>query len=149
MKIKFNWGTGIVIAFVIMVSAMLYLVSIALRQDNDLVESDYYQKSINYQQHIDKAKNTELLAEKIMIDYSSGSLKLNYPKLADFKEYSGKILFYSPVEAKRDLSINIEADSSYAQIVDLSKIQAGRYMIKIDWQISAKAFYKEEELIIE
>ena len=55
MKIKFNWGTGIVIAMIVMVSGMIFLVSIALRQDYDLVEDDYYQKSVDYQRHIDEA----------------------------------------------------------------------------------------------
>jgi len=52
MKIKITWGTGIVIALVVMISGMIYLVSIAVRQDYDLVDKDYYQKSVNYQQHI-------------------------------------------------------------------------------------------------
>jgi len=149
MKIKINWGTGIIIAFAVMVSGMLLLVSIALRQNDDLVENDYYQKSINYQQHIDKAQNNATLVEKIKIENDSKSLKLIYPKLTDYKEYSGEILFYSPVEAKRDMTIGITADSSYTQRIDLSQLQPGRYEIKINWQAGKIMYYQQDELTVE
>ena len=59
MKIKFNWGTGVVLALLVMIAGMSFLVSIAIRQDFDLVDKDYYQKSITYQQHIEKVGNTD------------------------------------------------------------------------------------------
>jgi len=83
MKVKINWGTGIVIALVVMISGMIYLVSIAVRQDYDLVDNDYYQKSVNYQQHIEEVKNTEALAEKIKFEQSTDTLKITFPNLGN------------------------------------------------------------------
>jgi len=149
MKIKFNWGTGIVVALVIMMSGMLYLVSIALRQDYDLVDKDYYQKSITYQDHIEKVRKNEALTEKIRFELAPESLKLTFPNLANVKEYSGEIHFYSPVEAKRDLTVKIKPDSSYIQIVDLTTLQKGRYEVKIDWMVGKNSYYQEEEIVVE
>lgn len=149
MKIKFNWGTGIVIAFIIMVSGMTYLVSIALRQNDDLVENDYYQKSIAYQQHIDKAHNNDALIEKIKFEYSLGSLKLTFPNLADAKEYSGEVHLYSPVEEKRDLTVKIKLEPNFVQTIDLGKLQKGRYQVKIDWTAGRISYYQEEEITVE
>jgi hypothetical protein len=148
MKIKFNWGTGIVLALVIMVSGMLYLVSIALRQNDDLVENDYYQKSITYQQHIDEARNNNALSEKIRFEFSPESLKLSFPKLANSQEFEGEIHFYSPVEEKRDMTIKIKLDSMYNQIIDLKSQQKGRYQVKIDWKTSKVSYYQEEDIIL-
>jgi len=148
MKIKFNWGTGIVLAFLIMMSGMIYLVSIALRQDFDLVDDDYYQKSITYQQHIEKEKNNNALSEKIKIDQSTGSLSLTFPNLASVQEYSGEIHFYSPVEAKRDQTVKIKLDSSYIQTVDLTNLLKGRYEVKIDWKVGETGYYQEEEIVV-
>ena len=145
---KFNWGTGIVIALVIMMSGMLYLVSIALRQDYDLVDKDYYQKSITYQEHIEKVRNNEALTEKIRFDLAPESLKLTFPNLADEQEYSGEIHFYSPVEAKRDLTVKIKPDSSYIQTVNLTTLQKGRYEVKIDWMVGKDSYYQEEEIVV-
>jgi hypothetical protein len=149
MKIKFNWGTGIVIAFVIMVSGMIYLVSIAFRQNDDLVENDYYEKSIAYQQHIDKARNNDALTEKIKFENSPESLKLTFPSLADNQEYSGEIHFYSPVEEKRDLIVKIKLEPNFVQTIDLSHLQKGRYQVKIDWLAGKVSYYQEEEITVE
>jgi nitrogen fixation protein FixH len=148
MKIKFNWGTGIVIAFLIMISAMIYLVSIAVRQNDDLVDNDYYQRSITYQEHIEKVKNNEALAEKIKFDQSPGILKLTFPALAANPEYSGDIHFYSPVEERRDLTVKIKLSSDYIQIIDLSKLEKGRYRVKIDWKAGKTEYYQEEEIVV-
>jgi hypothetical protein len=149
MKIKFNWGTGIILTFVIMVSGMIYLVSIALRQNDDLVENDYYQKSITYQQHIEKVHHSDALAEKIRFELSDGTLNLKFPNLLNDQEYSGEIHFYSPVEEKRDMTVKIKLDSSYTQIISLINLQKGRYQVKINWSAGKVDYYQEEEITVE
>jgi len=128
---------------------MLYLVSIALRQDYDLVDKDYYQKSITYQDHIEKVRNNEALSEKIRFELAPESLKLTFPNLANEQEYSGEIHFYSPVEAKRDLTVKIKPDSSYVQTIAITTLQEGRYEVKIDWMVGKVSYYQEEEIVVE
>ena len=146
MKIRFNWGTGIVLAMLIMVSGMIYLVSIAVRQDYDLVDKDYYQKSITYQQHIEKVRKNDALTEKIKFELSNASLKLTFPNLSTFQEYTGEIHFYSPVAEKRDMTLKINLDKNYIQIIDLKSLQNGRYQVKIDWEAGNTDYYQEEEI---
>jgi len=145
---KFNWGTGIFLAFVVMLSGMVYLVSIAVRQDFDLVDKDYYQKSVNYQQHIEKVRNTENLVEKIRFEQSSDSLKILFPNLGDFHKYKGDIHFYSPVAEKLDLSLTVKPNSVYSQFIDLKSLSKGRYKVKIDWTDNQTDYYQEEEIIV-
>ncbi len=145
---KFNWGTGIVIAMIVMITGMLVLVSVAIRQNFDLVDNDYYQKSINYQQHIEKVRNNEALPEKIRIELSDGSLRLNFPGLSGYRDFSGEIHFYSPVEQKRDLIVPIQPESSLVQVIDLKNLEKGRYQIKIDWKVKGTGYYQEEEIVL-
>jgi len=148
MKIRFNWGTGIILAFLIMISGMIYLVSIAVRQDFDLVEKDYYQKSITHQKHIDKVKNNAALTQKISVELSADSLKLSFPNLASVQEYSGEIHFYSPVAENRDMNLKIQLNDSYTQMIDLRSLESGRYLVKIDWNVSETGYYQEEEIVV-
>ena len=145
---KFNWGTGIVLALIVMIGGMIFLVSIALRQDYDLVETDYYQKSVNYQQHIEEVKNTETLADKIKFDQTGDSLKLVFPVLAAAPHYSGEIHFYSPVEEKRDEVVKLKLNSTFSQTVGLKNLKSGRYMVKIDWTANKKSYYQEQEITL-
>jgi nitrogen fixation protein FixH len=145
---KFNWGTGIVVAIVIMISGMIYLVSIALRQNYDLVDQDYYQKSIKYQEHIEKVKNNDALPEKIKLELESVSLKLTFPALTSPDELSGDIHFYSPVEEKRDMTVKISVGPELVQVIDLKMLEKGRYRVKIDWQAGKTGYYQEEEIVV-
>lgn len=149
MKIKFNWGTGIVIAMVIMIGGMVTLVSIAVRQDYDLVEDDYYQKSVDYQQHIEKVKRTEALEQKITFSQTADSLSLTFPNIAEYSAYSGKIHFYSPVAEKNDLTLPVKLNSVFSQSIELKKLEAGRYQIKIDWTANQTDYYQEAEIVVE
>lgn len=148
MKIKINWGTGIVIALIVMICGMIYLVSIAVRQDYDLVDNDYYQKSVNYQQHIEEVKNTEALAEKIKFEPSSENLKITFPDLGNIAEYSGEIHFYSPIEEKRDKTIKLKLDDSFTQSIDLKDLKSGRYTVKINWSAGKISYYQEDEIVV-
>ncbi len=148
MKVKINWGTGIVIALVVMISGMIYLVSIAVRQDYDLVDNDYYQKSVNYQQHIEKVRNTVALAEKIRVIQSADTLKITFPNLGIVQEYSGEIHFYSPVEEKRDETVKLKLNGNFSQSISLKSLKSGRYTVKIDWSAGKISYYQEEEITV-
>ncbi len=149
MKIKFNWGTGVVMALLIMMAGMTYLVSIAIRQDHDLVDDNYYQKSINYQQHIDDAGNTAKLDQKLVFTLSVDTLKIQFPELAVSTDYSGEIHFYSPVAAKRDFKLAAKPDTGFAQIIALKSMEAGRYQVKVNWTANSVSYFQEEEILIE
>lgn len=148
MKIKINWGTGIVIALVVMISGMIFLVSIAIRQDYDLVDNDYYQKSVNYQQHIEDVKNTAALTEKIKFDQSADTMKITFPDLGNAQEYSGEIHFYSPVEEKRDETIKLKLNGNFSQSISLKSLKSGRYTVKIDWSVGEVSYYQEEDITL-
>lgn len=149
MKMKINWGTGIVIALVVMIGGMIFLVSIAIRQDYDLVDNDYYQKSVNYQQHIEEVKNTEALSEKIRLEQTDDSIRLTFPKLSAISDYSGNIHFYSPVEEKRDETIKLNLTDNYSQSIALKSLKSGRYTVKIDWSANKVSYYQEEEIVLQ
>jgi hypothetical protein len=148
MKIKFNWGTGIVLAMIVMIGGMIFLVSIALRQDYDLVENDYYQKSVEYQKHIDEVRNTEALVEKVRFEQTGDSLTLTFPALASVQDFSGEIHFYSPVEEKRDETVKLKLNSQFIQAIGLKNLRNGRYTVKLNWAANKKSYYQEQEITV-
>ena len=70
---KSNWGKGITILISGFVIFMLGLVGFASFQSFNLVETDYYQKEINYQDHIDKVKRTSVLSDGVKISQIQSS----------------------------------------------------------------------------
>jgi len=113
-----------------------------------LVDKDYYQKSVNYQQHIEEVKNTETLSEKIKFEQSADTIKIVFPNLGNTQEYSGEIHFYSPVEEKRDETVNLKLNGNFIQSISLKSLKSGRYIVKIDWSMGKVSYYQEEEITL-
>lgn len=133
---------------IVMIGGMIFLVSIALRQDYDLVENDYYQKSVDYQKHIDEVKNTETLDEKVQFDQTTDSLKLIFPAIASVPDFSGEIHFYSPVEEKRDETVKLKLNNQFIQLIGLKNLKNGRYTVKLNWTANKKSYYQEQEITV-
>ncbi len=149
MKLKFNWGTGIVIALFVMVCGMSTLVYIATRQDYFLVEKDYYQKGINYQDQIDRVSNTNALRSKPEIILQSQQLSIQFPNWFAGKNISGKILIYSPVNENMDQNYTLKLDDSLAQVISLEGLGNGRYTVKLNWTANEVPYYFEQVILKE
>ncbi len=56
---KFNWGTGIVLAFIGFIGFIMYFIvsmHTDTKYDHDLVTEDYYKQELEFQNDIDKQK---------------------------------------------------------------------------------------------
>lgn len=149
MKLKINWGTGIAIAIGIMITGMLFLVYIATRQDYYLVEKDYYQKSINFQQQIDKRTNAERLPEKVILKQSENSIQLDFPKTFQNEQLKGTVQLYSPLSEKNDLNLPLQLDAKLSQQIPVTNLPKGRYIVKLDWTANRKPYFQQLEIILE
>lgn len=149
MKIKFNWGTGIAIALIVMVCGMLTLVYIATRQDYFLVEKDYYQKGINYQDQIDRIENVNALREKPTVTVSNSEMLVTLPNWFANKTIEGEIQLYSPVDEALDKKQQMKLSGSLRQTISLANIKPGRYTVKLDWTANQTPYYWEQKITIE
>ena len=68
---KFNWGTGIVIAFALFMTFILsyvFKVQSNDKYDHELVVEDYYKKEATVQNNIEREQNANALTNKITIE---------------------------------------------------------------------------------
>ncbi|WP_163708918.1 FixH family protein [Mangrovibacterium lignilyticum] len=148
MKIRFNWGTGIVLAMFVMICGMLYLVYMATSQDYFLVEKDYYQRGINYQDQIDRINNGNSLREKPQIVLSDEMLTIQFPAWFANKTIEGEVLIYSPVSDRLDKSTKLRLDETLTQRISLDSTKPGRYTVKLDWTADNTDYYRELQITI-
>ena len=59
-KIKWNWGTKLVIAIILFMGFIFVLVYLSTQNTIDLVERDYYPKGLKYQNRIEEIKNASM-----------------------------------------------------------------------------------------
>lgn len=133
---KINWGTGIVIAFVLFISFILYFVfqmTFSSEYDDEMVLDDYYQEEYLFQQAIDAQQNGQALKQNIEISKDSETIYVNFPKEFDYKNITGKIHMYRPSDKRLDFTVPIKLEgSSYA--IPSEKLAKGKWEITINWQ---------------
>ncbi|WP_194767158.1 FixH family protein [Tamlana sp. I1] len=145
---KFNWGTGIVLAFIGFISFILYFV-ITMNVDkaykHELVTEDYYGAELTYQGDIDKLNNANTLSENISYEKSSEGLKIKFPENLDFKNITGKIFLYRPSKKSLDFETDINLSNTYL-IIPENRLVEGRWNLKIDWQYNGKPYLFKEAI---
>jgi nitrogen fixation protein FixH len=138
---KFNWGHGIFIFFVFFVGTLITVLIASRRVDHSLVVDDYYAQDLAYQSQYNKVENNlndDLL--QIEMDKSSINFIFNTDKIS-----SGTIKFYRPSDKSLDFDLPIAGNNI---TIEKSKLQKGKWKVKVDYSINNKPYYKEKEIFI-
>ncbi len=145
-KFKFNWGWGIFTFYTLFILATSAFVYFTTRQDEDLVTPDYYQKTLIYQQHIDKAQRALDLRNPVRwkLDSQGHSILFEYPSI----DVKGRIKLFRPSDAKQDRTIDIEPTPDGYQTISIKGLDAGLWKIEVDWSENGKEYYQEQRLIL-
>ena len=149
MKIKWNWGTKLFIFTTMFMIFILVFVYLTTLQDRTLVEDEYYQHSLVFQEKINKINNSNALQEKVEIIEGPQHISITFQTFFNPAEISGTIHFYRPSNIKGDVIIPIELDSTRQIIYPVKKLMRGRYIVKIDYKYKDKEFYQEKSIFIE
>ena len=146
MKIRFTWGTGIVIAmlsFMIFILSFVYK-SIAMEEyQHELVSEDYYKDELHYQEEIDKLKNSQTLSEDIKLANIKEGMRISFPENIDQDQIKGTIYFQRLSNEKLDFTEQIKL-TDHHQLIPVEKLVSGKWIIKIDWETEQdKYLFKE------
>ncbi len=146
---KINWGTGIVIAFIIFIAFIMYFVISMLTDkkfDHDLVTEDYYQEELLHQNEIDKELNAKELSINVSWTKTNEGIEIVFPDNLDYKKITGKVFLYRPSNKKLDSETTISL-SSHKMLIPSDQLLDGRWNIKIDWQYKGKPYLLRESLV--
>ena len=148
MKIKFNWGVGVVLAFVGFISFIMYFV-ITMSSDNkyshDLVANDYYKQELNYQKNIEATKNAKNLKENIKIEGVKEGMKIIFPKEFDAAKIKGKVFLYRPSNKQLDFEMPISVSNSSYLLMPDKRLLDGRWNIIVDWTYNQQSYLFKKE----
>ncbi|WAC03949.1 FixH family protein [Lacinutrix neustonica] len=144
---KINWGTGIVIAFVLFISFIMYFVinmNINKKYDHDLVAEDYYEQELDYQNAINKEENAKNLFKNLSLEQTEKGVIIHFPEALELSEISGKVFLYRPSNKQFDFEILISL-SDYHLLIPDKRLLDGRWNIKIDWNHKGQDYlYKSQ-----
>lgn len=147
---KINWGTGIVIAFAIFISFILYFVisvQTNSKYDNELVVEEYYKHDAKFGDEMARIQEAEDLAQKPVIVNTSEGITIVFPEVFIPKNIKGKVVFYRPSNKMFDFEVPISISGSSLS-VPKEKLIGGRWKINMEWQYEGKQYLTKDTIYI-
>lgn len=148
---KISWGTGIVIAFGLFITFILYFVVMVQsdsKYDNDLVVEEYYKHDAKFGDEMARIQNAEDLAQKPTINVVSNGVEIVFPKIFVPKNIKGKVSLYRPSNKKLDFQIPISLSDATTLLIPIKSLVRGRWDVNMEWQYDGKSYLSKETIYI-
>ena len=145
---KINWGTSIIIAFVLFMSFILFFVfkvQSDTKYDNDLVVEEYYKHDIHFSDEMVRVQNAENLVKKPTILETSKGIEIVFPEVFSPDKIKGIVSLYRPSNKRLDFEIPISL-SNPTLLIPKSKLVGGRWDINMEWNYFGKAYLTKTKL---
>jgi hypothetical protein len=145
---KLNWGQGIFLFFVVFISLGISFVIFSLRQNNDLVTNDYYEKGADYTRQMEINSRSIAYIDSINLVNQNDLLIARFSKSIDMMTDTMDVFFFRPSDKRFDHEFRMALKSDSIEIVK-SGIQKGRYKVKFQWANNLEVFMVEKEFFVE
>ncbi|MEM0541029.1 FixH family protein [Flavobacterium sp. j3] len=145
---KINWGTGIVIAFALFMSFILYFVfkvQSDSKYDNELVTEEYYKKEIKVESDMQNTKNANNLKVQVAIKNTEKGIQITFPNDLDFKKIKGTVSLYRPSNQKLDFDTPISL-SGPDLLIPKNNLVGGLWDIAVEWNYEGKTYLNKESI---
>ncbi|MCC7525742.1 MAG: FixH family protein [Chitinophagaceae bacterium] len=143
-----NWGHKLTIAIVAFVCLMGFMVYKALNTDFQLVEKEYYKSELKYQEVIDGHRRASELNSKVQIQKLEDRIVVQLPDEMKNSDIQGTLWFYCAYDETKDRKIPLAPDRNAIQELKAGLIEAGRYLVKIEWTSNNTRYYSEQKITL-
>lgn len=148
MRIKFNWGTGIFIAIVLMISWIGFLVSKSLGYKINIDSDDYYERGLDHTAQMERIKRSLPYKEEFTLDQYPEYLEIHYPSVFADKPLTGELWFYRPSDFELDLKIEASNLDNNTQKINKQHLKKGIYHLRATLNTGEKSYFFEREIRI-
>ncbi|MFQ6603566.1 FixH family protein [Flavobacterium sp. C3NV] len=147
---KINWGTGIVIAFALFMSFILYFVfevQSNSKYDNDLVVEEYYKHDSHFQDEMARIQNAHDLQQRPSITYTENGVKIAFPATFENDKIKGNVSLYRPSNKKFDFDTQIALTNS-SLLIPQKKLIKGRWDVNMEWEYKGTKYLSKEVIYV-
>lgn len=145
---KINWGTGVVGAFLLFMSFIMYFVikvQSNSKYDNELVVEEYYKHDAVFDSEMSRIQKAHDLSQKPILNTVSDGILITFPSVYLPQKISGTVSLYRPSSKKLDFVIPI-AIATETLLIPKSKLIEGRWDIAMEWTYEKNSFLTKETI---
>jgi hypothetical protein len=145
------WALGISIVIVGFLVASIALTVIISQVDVHLVQEDYYEKDLKYQEEIDSRKRAGALESKpeITLDRTAKSCTIRFPERDRYDDIGGEVTFFRISDAAHDIVIPLRLDDNGSQHISVSGMTSGQWVLKLRWNEGGRDFSMEQRVYLQ
>jgi hypothetical protein len=147
---KINWGTGIVIAFALFMTFILYFVfkvQSDSKYDNELVVEEYYKHDVHFGDEMVRIQNAHDLVKKPIITNTSEGITIVFPDTFVPKNIKGYVSLYRPSNKKLDFEVPISLSNS-TLLIPKKSLVGGQWDINMEWQYDGKSYLTKDTIYL-
>ena len=145
-----NWGKGITIGITVFVVATLSVVSYLISLDFYLVNQDYYQDGVEYQNVIDAKDRAKQMDEQVLIlfDDTRTAVRIVFPESVHTTAENGLVNLYRPNTPDMDPALDLFFEAGSTHIIPLDGLDKGKWKLDLSWFIDGKHYIIQKDLIL-
>ncbi|WP_448519867.1 FixH family protein [Rhodoflexus sp.] len=139
---KFHWGHGVVVSFVLFVAMIGYMVAVAMRSDVLMVSKDYYRQEENFNAHAEAVGHAREAGNLLRMEQTATEVTFVCPK-EWVTQSEGEIYFYRPSDAKLDFRVAFTPDEEGKQYIHTEPLAKGYWRAKLQIKAAGRSYFKD------
>lgn len=143
-----SWGYRVIIIICVFVIGVLSMVFISMKQTNEVIDSDYYEREMKYQTVIDGKLNLQKLNDSVSVFSDSSMVHISFPESTITKLDSGVIEFLKMSDSRKDKSIKMKPETGSRYELPLSLFVSGVYKLRVEWSNDGINYYQEQDVTV-
>jgi len=145
------WPYAIAGYFAFAITGIACLITWAVKQNMDLVRSDYYEQEILFQQHIDAAARTRALGANVALNFDANAhaLLVRVPATHVAQSFDGTLHLYRPSDAKLDRHLKLKPATTGEQLMNTAELAPGLWRARVEWTANRESYLLENSIVVE
>lgn len=145
---KFNWGTGIALVYTVFVLGMLGAVFASRQHDPGLVQKDYYDLDINYQDRLDRKQNAANLGDRLQMGYEADKQVIAIQFPADLGAASGTVKLFRSATLSDDAVLDVSPNTEGRMEIPAAELIKGVWNVEIEWEAGGKKYFNTSKVTV-
>jgi hypothetical protein len=140
---KINWGHKLVFFTVLFMLFIIYMVYTISKQKVDLVDKNYYERGIKYQDEINKFNASSDVEHQVAYDDVQKSLSFTAKQAI-----TGTLYFYRAGDENLDFKLPFSVEGETPFIYNTGQLKKGVWKATFEWKIGEKLMASEKNIEI-
>lgn len=143
------WPLAIIAFFATAIVCIGIFIGFAVRQREDLVANNYYEKEMQFQEHLDALNRSQSFASQVLatFDPQKQEIVISLPAKATHGA-TGRIHLYRPSDARLDREIPLSLNANGVQPIDARELREGLWKVRAEWSMDGHEFTLEQPVVV-